>query len=398
MGLRVAWKNESSNAAGIVLLRRESSSANWAPVASLPPRDGAYTDLAIQPATTYAYRLQAYDATGQPSAMSEEATGSQLPGSAPSGLLVAQDGMGLKLTWTNNAPNATGVQVFKRVGPTGVWNPFVALPNVPSVTDTEVTAGETYYYAVRAWAPGGVTEFSAPAAGFQSAAAAPSDLVALQDGMGLRLSWTSNAHNAAGFRVFRRTDSSAWTLHATIPGTVTSLLDTAVTFGERYSYYVEAYTTEVHVTFASNVASGTQDPASAPTGFIVTPDVGGVRLSWVNHARHASGTQVFRTKGVTGTWALAVSLSDPAAASYLDTDVAIGETYSYYIRSYVAASGAVTASTAVGSGLYGECDLPPSSVTAATVVDGATAQRALPSCTAFPHLWPSVTCSGGVCR
>jgi hypothetical protein len=398
MGLRVAWRNESSSAAGIVLLRKSPSSATWAPVETFAARDGAYTDVAIQPGITYAYRLQSYDAGGQPSAMSEEATGSQLPGSAPSGLLVTQDGMGLKLTWTNNASNATGIQVFKRVGPNGAWTEFVAAPMVPSVTDTEVTAGEIYYYAVRAWAPGGVTELSAPAAGFQSAAAAPTDLVALQDGMAIRLSWTGNAYNAAGSRVFRRTGSGAWTLHATIPGAVTSYLDVAVTFGERYSYYVDAYTSAENVTFASNVASGTQDPAAAPSGFYVEPQVGGVLVSWTNHARYATGTQVFRKLDVNGTWGLAASVTDPTAASYLDTDVAIGRTYFYFARSYVAPSNAATADSSIGGAMFGECDLAPSSVAAVVVVDGVTRERPLPTCTGFPHKWPSPVCSGGVCR
>ena len=87
------------------------------------------------------------------------------------------------------------------------------------------------------------------------AAAPPSDLIAVGDLSGVNLSWTDNAFNETGFRVYRKPFNEAFTLLIQLPPNQISFADWTTELGVPYTYYVVAYNA-VGESARSNEATG----------------------------------------------------------------------------------------------------------------------------------------------
>ena len=83
----LTWVDNSDNEKGFTLERAPAPGA-FAPIANLPANSTTYTDTAVEPATTYRYRVCAWNDYGA-STWSNEATGTTkaagLPPTAPAG-------------------------------------------------------------------------------------------------------------------------------------------------------------------------------------------------------------------------------------------------------------------------------------------------------------------------
>ncbi|WP_431214311.1 fibronectin type III domain-containing protein [Puia sp. P3] len=80
---------------------------------------------------------------------------------APGGLSgVAKGPTGVSLSWTNNANNATAVEVWRSQGSNTNYGLDVRLPVAVSYTDTGLTKNTVYYYKVRSVNEGGNSGFS----------------------------------------------------------------------------------------------------------------------------------------------------------------------------------------------------------------------------------------------
>jgi hypothetical protein len=112
--------------------------------------------------------------------------------------------------------------------------------------DREVTTGERYTYAVRVslspetpYREGESSEPREVLAQDRFAPLAPQGLVAVQEGLAVRLFWNPNAErDMAGYRVERSVDGGAWTTAATVD--TPSFLDTDVAIGQRVAYRLVA--------------------------------------------------------------------------------------------------------------------------------------------------------------
>ena len=83
------------------------------------------------------------------------------PPAAPSNLNVTQVAARLELTWVDNATNETGYKIERKTGVAGTYAEIAVGPaNSPSYTDTNVVAGSTYYYRVRATNAAGDSAYS----------------------------------------------------------------------------------------------------------------------------------------------------------------------------------------------------------------------------------------------
>ncbi|HVT28060.1 MAG TPA: LamG-like jellyroll fold domain-containing protein, partial [Lacipirellulaceae bacterium] len=91
------------------------------------------------------------------------------PPSAPSGLSVStvpDTGSMLQLSWSNTTDTAQSVQVERKIGADGIYEPIAALPGtVTSYVDTNLDAGTKYYYRVQATGSAGDSDYSSEASG-----------------------------------------------------------------------------------------------------------------------------------------------------------------------------------------------------------------------------------------
>ncbi len=170
---------------------------------------------------------------------------------APTGLTgTLQAGPQVLLSWTDNATNETGFQIYRRLS-TGAYALLTTVAahtgtGLTTYTDTTVAFGNTYLYEVRAINLVGTSAYSNIVTVLVVAPpAAPTGLSAtLQTGPQVLLRWTDNATNETGFQIYRRTSTGAWTLLTTAPaftGTgIVTYTDTSVVTGNTYLYEVRA--------------------------------------------------------------------------------------------------------------------------------------------------------------
>jgi fibronectin type 3 domain-containing protein len=104
-------------------------------------------------------------------------------------------------------------------------------------------------------------------------------------------------------------------------------MDTSVTAGTTYYYYVKATNSAGDSPPSSEVSATPAPPA--PTGLTPTAGVGQVALSW-NSSSGATGYKVFR--GTSPGGESSTPINTPTGTTYTDTTVAAGTTYYYYVK------------------------------------------------------------------
>ena len=158
-------------------------------------------------------------------------------------------------------------------GPYTQVNP--SLVTTTSYTDSGLADGRTYYYVLEAvnssaTASANSTEVSATPVD-RTPPSAPSNLSATAGSTQVSLTWSAATDNVSvtGYRVYRNGSQVIQTTSATY-------VDSGLTNGTTYSYYVLAYDAAGNVSVASNTASATP-VAVAPTA--LTKSASGVNRS-----------------------------------------------------------------------------------------------------------------------
>src|SRR5262249_48936706 len=109
--ITLSWVDNADNESGYQV-ERAVDSVNFTPIATLGANITTYSDTGLAAATTYSYRVRAFNSVG-PSAYSNTATAttSAMPTvpAAPSGLTAtAASSSQINLAWVDNATNETG--------------------------------------------------------------------------------------------------------------------------------------------------------------------------------------------------------------------------------------------------------------------------------------------------
>ncbi len=177
-----------------------------------------------------------------------------VPPPPPRDLSAVATAEGVRLSWSAPAvPGGEGGARFNVYrGPAGgavAEQPLNPAP-VPAAEflDTSVETGQAYRYLVRAVGADGTPyreSADSPAVEVRAVdlfpPAAPTGLVAVQEGLAVRLFWNPNQErDLAGYRVYRRPDGGAWTEIGPDPVRDTLYLDRDVRIGAALTYRVTA--------------------------------------------------------------------------------------------------------------------------------------------------------------
>lgn len=172
--LQLSWRDNASNESGFIVERCTGTmlscaleSATWTVLATLAANTTVYADTGLAPATTYNWRVKAYNAAGSSAYSNTLAlTTPAVAPAAPSGLTAQARRVKGKpqvlLNWTDNANNETAYSVERCAG-VGCTNfgPIATLqPNATSHTDNSVVRATTYRYRVRAVGSGMSSDYS----------------------------------------------------------------------------------------------------------------------------------------------------------------------------------------------------------------------------------------------
>jgi hypothetical protein len=334
--VNLSWSDNSNNETSFTIERKTGASGVYAQIVTVGANSTTYADTSIAASTTYYYRVMANGSIYN-SAYSNEAsatTSATRDPSAPSGLTVTSAGVALTLKWTNNASNADGVAIERKIGTGGTYAEVGKAPRSPSgcdsvscyvgtlptsYNDKTVQPGVVYYYRVRAYTTaGGYTAYSNEASGMQPAASVPSGLTLTSAGVGLLLKWTNNASDADGVAIERKAGTGeayaeigraakplvcSVTQGCTYGSLPLTYDDKTVQPGIIYYYRVRAYATAGGYTAYSNEVSGMQPAAAAPSGLTVASSGVALRLTWTNNASDADGVAIERKVGTAGAYA-----------------------------------------------------------------------------------------------
>ncbi|MCL5958809.1 MAG: multicopper oxidase domain-containing protein, partial [Chloroflexi bacterium] len=216
-----------------------------------------YSDATAFPGVTYSYRVTAFNAAGSGVSNAVIVAQAGTAPAAPTNLRATlQSGPRVRLTWRNNASNATDL-VIERSDNGGAFTPLAGVPPINNTgavgstgsmnyTDTTVTAGNAYAYRVKAMNGALSSGYSNTAsASVPNVPAAPSGLagtaVTLVVVDSVKLNWTNNATNATSLTIQRSTGDMFSIIQSTrTVAANTTTFQEVVSRGGTYYYRIRA--------------------------------------------------------------------------------------------------------------------------------------------------------------
>ena len=316
---------------------------------------------------------------------------------APSSLVATPTSSSqINLTWVDNSSSENRFAIERSNDPiTGFAHVGTVSRNIASYADLGLTPSTTYYYRVRAIAPGGgLSSYSSVASATtlnlsdSAAPSVPAGLTATASSCSqVNLSWTAatdtGGSGLAGYKVFRGGVQIATT-------TSTSYSNTGLSASTPYSFTVAAYDNAGNTSAQSTAASATTPTCpdttapSVPSGLTATASsCSQVNLSWTastdTGGSGLAGYKVFRG---------GVQIATTTSPSYSNTGLSASTPYLFTVAAYDNAGNTSTQSTAASATTPACPD-----TTAPAVPSGLTATAS--SCTQVNLSWTASTDTGG---
>ena len=343
--LTLEWKDNSINESGFLIRRRPETDEKWSIVGRVDRNVTMFQNTVPRGGLTYHYAISAFNTTGE-SEMSNEVIG-QTPeaGPAPPTNLSAAvlNSTEVQVSWRDNSNQENGFRLYRRMGNSGGWYPFLTVgANVTSV-GLKLNAGMMYYFAVSTVSRYGESKLSNVVSAMtgQVPPPAPTEVRAsAMSGTKITISWRDNSGNEIGFRIRRRLGlSDSWSLLTDVGPGVTTYDDLGLSPGTEYYYLVtsinpageSALSNEAGTT--TLISNGVVSPDSPGGLYAKVISSSAVDLGWLDNSFNESGFQIWECVGKNGPWRL-IGMVEADTTVYCRRGLAPGESYSYFIRSY----------------------------------------------------------------
>ena len=341
-GINLTWTDNADNEDGFRIERKEGT-GSYVEIATPGANMESYSDAGLNPATTYTYRVVAYNADGDsPWSNEASATTDALPNppAAPSSLAATAAGTdGINLTWTDNADNEDGFRIERKEGTDSYVEIATPGANTESYSDAGLNPSTTYTYRVVAYNADGDSPWSNEASATTDALpnppAAPTDLVATAAGTEqIDLIWADNADNETGFKIERKTGTDAFAEIATVAADVVSYSDAGLMASTTYTYRVVAYNGDGNSSYSNDASATTQEEPTVPAApsALAASAVSDsqINLTWTDNSDDETS---FKIERKTGSESFAqVATVGANVTSYSNTGLSASTTYTYRVR------------------------------------------------------------------
>jgi len=367
--INLTWSAASDNVgvAGYAIERCQGAGcSNFAQIAT--SASISYNSTGLTPATSYSFRVRAYDAAsnyGGYSATASATTPDTVAPSPPTGLTAsAASGTQINLGWTAASDNV-GVAGYaiERCQGAGCANfAQIATSASTSYNSTGLTPAISYSFRVRAYDAasnyGGYSSTASATTPDTVAPLTPSGTTATAiSGTQINVSWTASTDNVGvtGYALERCQGSSCTDFAQIATPTTTSHNDTGLTNATTYWYRVRARDAVPNYSSYSSIASATTPDTAAPSppGTLTATAASAtqINLGWTASSDNVgvTGYLIERCQGSACTDF--AQLATPTATSHNDTGLTNATTYRYRVRArdaipnYSAYSSIVSATT-----------------------------------------------------
>ena len=341
--INLAWTDHATNEDGFQV-ERSPDNVNFTRIATVGANINAYSNINLQPATTYYYRVRAFIAD-QGSGYTNTASATTTLGAptAPTNLTAAAaSNSQINLSWIDTSSTESGFVVERCTGATCTNFAEIAETGANAIgyNNTGLAANTTYRYRVRAFNDSGDSGYTNETQATTTVSAtkptAPSGLSATAVSVNqINLVWADNSSDETGFKVYRSLDGVTYSRIVTTVAGVTSYSDTGRAAATKYYYYVRA-TNSFGDSANSNTATATTfptptSPPAAPTNLAASaPSSNQVTLTWKDNSTDEKLFKVYRSPdAVTYT---EIARPGPNSTSYTDTGRTANTTYHYKVR------------------------------------------------------------------
>lgn len=303
----ITWQDGSSNETKFEVHRSTTGESGvFTLLATTGPNLVAYHDQGLKPGTQYCYRIRAARVVSASktiySTFSNTACATPVPAAPSSASAVTASETQIDISWQDNSSYETGFEIHRSYGETGQFGLLVTTgTNTVAHSDGSLLPARRYCYQIRARRVTGNSVFysefsntacattlapSSPPAGVSGVNAKPTDSHTIW------VSWTDNATNEEGFRIYRSTDGGAgWTLAGAASVNQSIFEDSGRQSEQLVWYRVMAFNAAGEAA-PSNTASTT--PPAGPTNLTEQlVDAQTAELSWNDNSAVEDGYQVW---------------------------------------------------------------------------------------------------------
>ncbi|TWT27798.1 S8 family serine peptidase [Planomicrobium sp. CPCC 101110] len=347
--LKISW-SRVSGADGYEIYRSSPGSKTYSKISSPASSTLSYTDMGLATGKTYYYKVRAYQ-TIKGKKVYGPYTSNAIGKPAVSGVgSVKSVSAGYnknKISWSKVA-GASGYAVYQATSKTGTYSNIKTIGSGSTLnyTSTDLTAGKTYYYKVRAYYTVNKKKYFGPYSNIVSAkptVSLVSSFKAAASGYSKnKISW-ARVSGASGYAVYQATSKTGkYSNVKTIgSGSRLSYTKTGLSTGKTYYYKVRAYRTvngKKYFGPYSKIASAKSAVSQVSSVKSASSDYRKNKISW-SKVTGASGYTVYQATSKTGTYRNIKTTGSGKSLSYTKTGLTSGKIYYYKVRAYRTVNG-----------------------------------------------------------
>jgi hypothetical protein len=248
----LGWKDNSNNETGFKIEQKTGncgSSAKWKLISNKSPDTTTHIASGLTPDTVYAFRVKAYNSSGDSDVSNCIYAKTGPSGSPPSPAnltAVSVSSQAVQLRWKDKSSDEDGFKIYRKVDE-GSWSLLhktgantVAYKDEAAFQNQSTSVYQYYVCAYKSSKNSPSTQTAVVVYQPKKFTAAPGS----SSGK-VTVKWTDNSSNESGFEIYRKSGScnspEPWISAGTVGVNRTSWIDTGKRPGDIYSYRVRAY-------------------------------------------------------------------------------------------------------------------------------------------------------------